>query len=205
MKRTATQAPPAQTILNAYPPAPARVSLAYRPLPGRLLRTVLALLLCWGPLPWAVFVPPHYLWLALGLCGGAYLAHRSWTGRYVVRSFTGVCPRCGRHLRIDAGTTIDLPHTLTCFGCHFEPRLEVSFRPEPFRTPEGKRVWVRHLDPDCTGFWTLHWFWDDPYLSCEDCGARHYATLEARRVAEEENARGALLERLAEEGRYLTD
>lgn len=203
MKRTPTQAPPAQVILNAYPPAPARIVLAYRAAPGRLARTLLFLALCWGPIPWLVWLPPHYPWPPAAFVAGAYLAFRAWTGRYQVRSFTGRCPRCRRHLRIDAGTTIDLPHTLTCFGCHFEPRLEVSFRPQPVVTHAGERVWVRHLEPDCTGRWRLGWFCDDPYLGCVGCGARHFATPEARKIADEENARGDLLERLTNEGRFM--
>lgn len=203
MKTTPTQAPPAQVILNAYPPAPARIVLAYRPAPGRLVLTLLLVVVCWGPIPWLVWLPPHYPWPLAAFVAGAYLAFRTWTGRYQVRSFTGRCPRCRRHLRLDAGTVIDLPHTLTCFGCHFEPRLEVSFRTQPAPSSTFEPVRVRHLDPDCTGDWRLSWFCDDPYLGCPECGARHFATPQARKVADEENSRGELLDRLAREGRFM--
>jgi hypothetical protein len=201
MRWTATQAPPAQTTLRAYPPAPARVELAYLPLPGRLTRTLLSLAVFWGVVPYVVWIPPHYPWPAACLVAGAYLAHRFWTGRYRVRSFLGVCPRCGRHLRIDAGALIDLPHTLTCFGCHFEPRLEVDLSPAPAAVP--KEPPLRHFEGDCAGTWSERWYWDDPYVACSGCGARHPATPAARRAADEENLRGALLQRLADEGRFL--
>jgi hypothetical protein len=203
MKKSPPEAPAAQTRLSTYPPAPARVELQVRPWPGRMVHTALPLAACWAAIPWLLGEEPRLPWAALALCLGAYLAHKGWAGRYRVRSFVGVCPRCGRHLRIAAGTAIDLPHTLTCAGCHFEPRLEVDFRPRPARVPARAAARVRHLEGDCAGTWRERWFWDEPYLECPSCGARHFATTEARRAAAEENARGDLLERLADEGRFL--
>jgi hypothetical protein len=202
MKKSVAKPPAAQTTLHAYPPVPARVELAYQPLPGRLVRTVAALVFFWGAMPYVVWVPPHYPWPIACFLAGAYLAHHAWTGRYRVRSFLGICPRCGLHLRVKAGTSIDLPHTLTCFGCHFEPQLVVDFAP-PLARPAAADRGVRHFSAECPGTWRVHWFWDDPYVECRDCGARHFATPEARRAAEEENERGSLLEQLANEGRFL--
>ncbi len=208
MKKSVARAPAARTVLRAYPPAPARVDLDYRPLSGRLARTALALAICWGPIPWAVWVPPHYPWPILLLCVGAYAGWRSWTGRWRVRAFAGLCPRCGRHLRIEAGTSIDLPHTLTCYGCHFEPVLEVDVsgrRPLPPVLPPAEpwKPVVRHLSAECTGRWEERWFRDDAYVGCARCGARFFATKDLRAQAAAENDRGALLARLAEEGRFL--
>jgi hypothetical protein len=203
MKKSPPTAPAAQTRLSTYPPAPARVELQVRPLSGRALRTVVPLLACWSAIPWLLDRQPPLPWAAVALCMGVYLAQRGWAGRFRVRSFVGVCPRCGRHLRIAAGTAIDLPHTLTCAGCHFEPRLEVDFRPRAARASHRATPPVRHLDGDCAGAWRERWFQDEPYLECPACGARHFATPEARLTAADENARGDLLERLADEGRFL--
>ncbi|MDB4949156.1 MAG: hypothetical protein JWM27_1805 [Gemmatimonadetes bacterium] len=203
MKKSPAQAPAAQIRLSAYPPAPARIDLQSRPLPGRLALALLVLGACWAPIPWLAALRPRYPWAAIALCLGVYLAQRVWTGRYRVRSFLGVCPRCGRHLRIDAGTAIDLPHTLTCAGCHFEPRLEVDFRLAAARTAPAAGTTVRHLEGECAGSWHEHWHQDEPYLECAACGARHFATPQLRRAAAAENARGDLLARLADEGRFL--
>lgn len=196
---TRTEAPPVQMVLRAYPPAPARVGLVYQPVPGRALKTVVSLVFFWGIAPWTFWLPPHYPFPVLCVCAGAYLAHLFWTGRYRVRWFLGVCPRCGRQLRLSLGERISLPHTVTCFACHFEPVLEVA-QPEdkPAREP------LRHAVPDCTGTWVDAWMWDDRFLACDACGARRPATPELRRHADAENERGALLRQLADEGRFLS-
>jgi hypothetical protein len=54
---------------------------------------------------------------------GIGVIYRSVRGRHLVRRFRGECPACRRELVIEPGSKIDLPHTLTCFGCHFEPEL----------------------------------------------------------------------------------
>jgi hypothetical protein len=56
---------------------------------------------------------------------GIAVIYRSVRGRYLVRSFRGSCPACAKELVIATGAKIDLPHVLTCFGCHFEPELLV--------------------------------------------------------------------------------
>ena len=95
MSHATTQAPLALVTLRAYQPAPARVELLYQPVPGRLARALLWLLLFWGALPFVVWLPPHYPWVAIAFVAGLVRAHREWTGRYRVRSFAGICPRCG--------------------------------------------------------------------------------------------------------------
>lgn len=206
MSKRAPQAPPARLALVFHTPTVARVEVVYQPAPGRLLRALLAWLLCWGIIPFVLWIPPHYPWVLAAFAAGIYLPVRFWTGRYRVRSFTGFCPRCGRALQLRRGTKIDLPQTLTCFHCHFEPVLEVCFAPGGGRRPRAEpapAVRVEHRSPECTGRWRLEHGGGPAALACDGCGARHCATLEARHAAEEENRRGALLEELAGEGRFL--
>src|SRR5687768_107891 len=157
--------PRAQVTLRAYRPAPARIELSYRPLPGRLLRTVLSLVCFWGAIPLLIWVPPHYPWAVGSFIAGLFLAHRAWTGRYRVYSFAGICPRCGHPISLGVDHAISLPHTLTCFHCHFEPRLEVRFdapRPESSPLPQ-------HRTADCVGLWEVRWLADDPFVICDRC------------------------------------
>ncbi len=194
---TPTEAPAVQMVLRAYPPAPARVGLAYQPVPARVCKAVASVVLFWVLAPWSILVPPYYPWPVLCLCTGAYLGHLFWTGRYRVRWFVGVCPRCGGQLSLGLGARISLPHTLTCFACHFEPVLEVADPGDPDTEP------LRHVRADCTGTWTEEWMWDDRFLGCDACGAHRPATDELRRLAAAENERGALLRQLTDEGRFL--
>jgi hypothetical protein len=193
-----TEAPPVQMTLPAYPSAPARVGLVYQPFPARAAKTALAIVVFWGLAAPSFWLPPHYPWPVLCFCTGAWLAHEFLMGSYRVRWFVGMCPRCGRHLRIGAGTRIRLPHTVTCFTCHFEPTLEVQ--PEAESRPE---LLLRHVRAECTGTWTEQWMWDERFLGCGSCGARQPATPELRRLADAENERGDLMRQLADEGRFL--
>jgi hypothetical protein len=203
MSRHAPQAPPARLALVFHAPTIARLEVVYLPAAGRLARALLCLVLCWGMLPLLIWVPPHFPWAVAAFAAGIYLPFRFWTGRYRVRSFFGFCPRCGRALELRRGTKINLPHTLTCFHCHFEPVLEVvnearkdrPFREEPIR--------IEHRCPDCTGLWSICSGRGPPILLCAACGARHCATPAARQAADEENRRGTLLAELTAEGRFL--
>jgi hypothetical protein len=192
-------APLAHLTLRAHPPAPARVELAYRPPLARLYRTLGWLLLCWGSIPLLLWVPPHYPWIAGAFVAGAYLAHRTWTGRYSIRSFAGICPRCGSPLSLGRDRTIDLPHTLTCFHCHFEPQLEVHFAPPK---PE-MRVTLEHQSPNCVGLWEVRWLADEQFLYCGACHSGAPADAKLRRQADLENEAAGLLARLTNEGRPL--
>jgi hypothetical protein len=197
------EAPPVHLVLRAYPPVPARIGVVYQPLPGRVLKTVLSLVVFWGVAPWLLALPPHYPWPVLSASLGAWLAYRSWTGKYVVAWFAGECPRCSRPLRVRAGARIGLPHTLTCFACHFEPRLE----PYDLATEEtiaADERGIRHVLSDCAGTWYEERLWDQEYVTCDACGARHHATPALRAAARDENERGRLLDALAAEGRFLT-
>src|SRR5690348_17478589 len=127
MSRTVEQAPIALVTLRAHQPAPARVELVYQPASRRALRVLVCLTVFWGALPFLIWLPPHYPWVVASFATGLFLAHRQWVGRYRVHSFAGICPRCGAPLSMGLDHTISLPHTLTCFHCHFEPRLEVHF------------------------------------------------------------------------------
>lgn len=199
MKKVRAHAPPAHLTLRAHPPALARVVLVYKPLPGRLARTLASLAFFWGIIPLVLWVPPHVPWVVGSFVTGLYLAHKHWTGKYLVCSFAGVCPRCGGALELDLGTTINLPHTLTCYCCHFEPRLEIA-RPAPDR-PRAANDRVEHRTAECAGRWSLHLFGKERFVVCERCGACHPAAPEAQRMAEAENERGDLLARLTREGR----
>ncbi len=203
MKRSTIHAPPAQVFLGGHPPAPARVELAYQPVPGRLLRALLALVVCWGAIPYLVWVPPHYPWVIAALIAGVALSYRFWMGKYQIRSFTAGCPRCGRALVLAAGVKINLPHTLTCYGCHFESVLEVRIGQHTLSGGEGRSLRVEHRQPECVGVWRVYWVMDQPWTTCERCGARRYASPEVRRVVERENEHTRLLEQLTTEGRFL--
>ncbi|MEX2582704.1 MAG: hypothetical protein WD766_05500 [Gemmatimonadota bacterium] len=192
--------PAAHLTLRAHNRAPARVELVYRPASRRMLRTVLWLIACWGSVPIVLWIPPHYPWAAAALVAGAYLAYRDWTGRYAIHSFAGICPRCGSPLSFGVERKVDLPHTLTCFSCHFEPRLEVSFAA---RGCTGMVERPEHQVPECVGVWKKRWLADSPFLYCEDCHAGVPFTDESRAVAEAENARAEILARLTNEGRPL--
>ena len=148
-----------------------------------------------------VWIPPHYPWVLLAVIGGGYLAHRQWRGRYRVSYFAGLCPRCGQAVSLGVDRCISLPHTLTCFSCHFEPRLEVRFVDDHSEPEEGSMP--EHRDANCVGCWEVRWLADEPLLVCSRCRASCPSTAEAREAAREENDRAALLEQLTREGRSI--
>jgi hypothetical protein len=194
MKHSTSRAPSVQLTLQAHAPRPARVQVFVRPLSQRLQPVVAVLAACAAVAVPVAAVPPAPLWCMLPLGLGLWLAHRSWTGRYIVRAFAGRCPRCGRALRLAAGTRIDLPHTLPCAGCHHAPILEADGAPPP-------PAELLHQRPDCPGQW-VH----DPavlrtYLVCPRCSARVVATPATQRLADRENELGRILLGLTREGR----
>ena len=199
MKRPRTEAPSAHVRLRAYLPAPARVELIYQPAGQRALRSALFLALFWGAIPFLLWLPPHYPWVVSALAAGAFLAHREWMGRYRVSSFAGLCPRCHHPLSLAPDRAISLPHTLTCYHCHFEPELEVRFE-EPDGTAEQE---PEHHAPECTGRWALRWLADEPFLVCDRCLGHRPASAAARARADAENQRADLLEQLTREGRSI--
>jgi hypothetical protein len=198
MDSSRSRAPHAHVILRAHSRAPARVELRHCGLPGRLLRTIGWLAICWGSIPFLLWVPPHYPWVAAAFFGGIYLAHRSWTGRYQVVSFAGICPRCGAALSIGPDRTIDLPHTLTCFTCHFEPQLEILF--SDWEATEDR---LEHGRSDCTGTWETRWLADERFLHCQLCHAGAPASPRLKEQAEREDELRHLLVRLSDEGEFL--
>jgi hypothetical protein len=200
MKNVRREAPHAEVTLRAHFPAPARVELVYRSLPRRLLLMALSLTVFWGAIPFLLWLPPHYPWVLGAFFGGLFLAYRSWTGRYRVISFAGICPRCGLPLSLGSDRTISLPHTLTCFHCHFEPQLEIRAPDDP---DDAAAESLSHRSPECVGHWSLRWLADEAFMVCERCRAHRPATPGARRAAAAENDRADLLERLTREGRPL--
>jgi hypothetical protein len=192
-------APRAHLTLRAHRPSPARVELVYRPRVWRLAMTVAWIVVCWGSIPLLLWVPPHYPWITLAFLAGAYFAHRSWNGRYSIRSFAGICPRCGSAMSLGVERTVDLPHTLTCFSCHFEPRLEVNF----VDADDAKLSSLEHQWDDCVGLWELRWLADEQFLYCDGCHAGAPARAILRERADAENAAAMLLNQLTDEGRPL--
>lgn len=196
MNRRVVEAPPAQITLLAHPPAPARVELTFLPLEWRLTCTLLSLLVCWGAIPLARTVPPHYPWVLALFSAGAVLAHYFWTKRYRVRSFSGRCPRCGEELGLRVGTHISLPYTFTCHGCYHEPLLEVRFTAPPPPV-------LAHRVEECSGEWRREVEAEGVMLVCARCRARCPATPASVRAADTENRYGQLLAQLTTEGRSL--
>jgi hypothetical protein len=188
--------PSAQITLRAHKPAPARIELEYRPTPQRIMRALAWLIGCWGAIPLLVWIPPHYPWVSIAFIAGWYLAYREWMGRFRVSSFAGICPRCARPVSLGVDKLIDLPHKLTCYTCHFEPRLEVRFPPKGEEPP----VVLEHQLPDCVGRWERRWLADAPFVYCEVCHAGRVETAEVRALAEAENEQADLLRRLSDEG-----
>lgn len=186
--------------LRAHQPAPARVEMVYLPLPARAFRLVLALVVFWGAIPLLIWIPPHYPWVTASFVTGFYLAYRQWTGRYRVRFFAGICPRCGHPLSLGRERCISLPHTLTCYHCHFEPRLEVDFAVDETSSTPADLV---HREPGCAGRWELRWLADQTYMVCSGCHCGRRATPEVRQAAEAENGRADILLQLTREGRSI--
>jgi hypothetical protein len=203
MNGRAPQAPPARLALVFHAPTIARLEVVYRPMPGRLARALVSWAVCWGALPFLVWIPPHYPWIIAAFVAGIYLPYRFWNGKYTVLSFSGFCPRCGRALELRRGSRINLPHALPCFGCHFDPVLEVTRTGTQSTALSAEPVRVDHRNPECAGQWRLERGGLPAALACERCGARHCATPAARRAADEENQRGDLLSELTLEGRFL--
>jgi hypothetical protein len=195
MKSATSAAPHALIRLWAHHPGPARVELQYRPTPGRVVRALLSWVICWGALPFVLWIPPHYPWGAIAFVAGIYLPYRFWTGRYVVHAFAGCCPRCGYRLQLGRGSKIDLPHTLTCFHCHFEPRLVLE--------EEDAQVRIGHHSGECAGSWSRRWIHDESWVVCDRCDAAYPATEDALRAAALENECDQTLRRLADDGRFL--
>jgi hypothetical protein len=197
LSEVARATPTAQMTLRAHKPAPARVELQFRTARYRAAWAAAWLIGCWGAIPLLVWVPPHYPWVALAFIAGWYMAYREWRGRYRVTSFAGICPRCARPLSLGADKLIDLPHKLTCFTCHFEPRLEVRF---PAVRGDNVPPPLEHQLPDCIGMWERRWLADAPFVYCEICHAGCVETPEVRAIADAENDRADLLKRLSDEG-----
>lgn len=163
---------------------------------------MLSIVCCWGAIPLVIWIPPHYPWVALFFAAGLYLSHRQWTGRYRVSYFAAICPRCGHPLSLGVDRSISLPHTLTCYGCHFEPRLEVSFLGRSVGV-DGAQPTPEHREASCIGRWEPRWLADEALLVCTHCRASCASSEAAREAARAENTCAELLEQLTREGRLL--
>jgi hypothetical protein len=120
------QSAPARLTLRAHEPQAAVLEVVYRPPRTRATRALLSLLGLWVLAPIVAIVPPHIPWALIAFLAGIYLAHRQWTGEYVVQRFEGACPRCATPLPLPRGSRIRLPHQMVCYSCHHEPVLDVS-------------------------------------------------------------------------------
>lgn len=200
MSRSTSRAPVARVTLRAHQPAPARVEMVYKPLLGRALRLLLSLGVFWGAIPLLIWIPPHYPWVAASFVTGFYLAYRQWTGRFLIRAFAGICPRCGHPVSLGVDHCISLPHTLTCYHCHFEPSLEVDFAVDEESADCAE---LQHREPGCVGTWEPRWLADEAYMVCSRCHAGRLATPGARAAAEAENQRAEILLQLTREGKGI--
>ena len=196
MIRATARIPLALLTLPGHAPAPARVEIVRVPLAQRVVLTLTSALGFWGFAVLLLVLPPHYTYFLGPLALGAYFPYRFWTGRYRVRAFAGLCPRCGCQLQLAPRTRIDLPVVVTCFACHFEPLLEVS-------TPTTGVGEVRHRSPECVGRWERAWLADEPFVVCSTCRAHFPALPEAREAADRENDWSDLMRTLADEGRFF--
>ena len=184
--------------LSGHMPAPARVAIVRISLLQRAALTLITALGFWGLALVLLILPPHFPYFLLPLAFGIYFPYHFWTGRYRVRAFAGICPRCGHHLQLAPSTRIDLPAGVTCFACHFEPQLEVLAQ-APGEGADG--VW--HWSPECAGRWERMWLADEQLVVCSTCRAYFPATRKVCDAADEENDRSDLMRNLADEGRFL--
>lgn len=74
----------------------------------------------------AFLIPPHGETLFLAVGAGLFLVYREATTRYVVRAFSGSCPRCGSALTLKRGSRLTAARSVPCYGCHFHPTIEVD-------------------------------------------------------------------------------
>lgn len=123
LREAPLHAPTAHVDLWGYPARPAHLQIHVSSLGARLIRTVSALLL-WASSTALTFVLTFDPFLvSFPLTIGAWGTWRSWRGRFRIHSFEAGCPRCGQPLELRPGSRIDLPCSLVCFRCHFEPEL----------------------------------------------------------------------------------
>jgi hypothetical protein len=117
--------PPARIHLFGHPSKPAHLEVAVYPGWARLARTI-GFLLAWivGSTLTLVFTFDPFV-ASFPFTIGGWLVYRSWRGRYRVHAFRGACPRCDQQLAVPPGSKIDLPYSLVCYQCHFEPELAV--------------------------------------------------------------------------------
>ncbi|MEJ2186118.1 MAG: hypothetical protein P8Z36_09295 [Gemmatimonadota bacterium] len=121
--QSATQTYNASLILPGRPTGTARAQLTHRTLQQRALQGLGAWLGFWALAPLVMFVPPHLPWVLAALVLGLYFGIRYWRGEYVVRSFDGTCPNCGKPVELKTGSHIRMPYTIDCFNCHRSARL----------------------------------------------------------------------------------
>lgn len=188
----------ARLTLPGHAPAPARVEIVSVPVVYRAALTAVSAAGFWTLAALLLILPPHYPYFLAPVALGLYFPYHFWHGRYRVRAFAGLCPRCGRHLQVAPWTRVSLPFVVDCFACHFEPLLEVSTE-----APETGADGLRHRSPECVGRWRRMWLADEQFVVCGACRAHFPAVPETCAAADGENHRGDLMDGLADEGRLL--
>ena len=118
-----TLAPSARIVLFGYPSNPAHLEVIAYPGWARLVRTAGAVAVWFASTALAVVLTFDPFIASFPFAIGAWTTYRNWRGRYRVQAFHAACPRCARALEVKPGSKIDLPHSLVCYGCHFEPEL----------------------------------------------------------------------------------
>jgi hypothetical protein len=147
----------ARLSLFGFVSTPAVLHATPRPKSERVTRSMLTLLATVIGAPIAFLIPPHIECLVMTVITGTYWVRKQWVAEYVVASCDSVCPRCYAAITIKAGTTLRLPHSVVCYGCHEHPALETGEAPpvdpanrtdsgEPDR-PVGERRPLRIWSP----------------------------------------------------------
>lgn len=123
MATTEVGRPDARLILPGSVTAEVIVEVIYQSRATRLSQALLTLTVAVMISPVLFFLPPHFLWPAVSVSLGAWLAWRYWKGEYYVIHFEGNCPRCQAPLALKRGARVRGRETLECYGCHRHPEL----------------------------------------------------------------------------------
>lgn len=112
--------------LRGHQARPAHLEVSRYPTWAWLGR-ILLYLLVWVVGTWATLVFTFDPFVAsFPFVLGLGLVYHGIKGRYQVHAFQGACPRCEEALKLDAGSRINLPHSMVCYACHHEPELVVG-------------------------------------------------------------------------------
>ena len=117
---------PVRIVAFGFRTVPAWLVAVHRSRPQRLIRGFAAMFGCFAVTPLIMLIPPHLESTLIGLGAGVYFGQKYLRGEYVARSLEASCPACGESIAVKPGTTLRLPHPITCYGCHQESWLELD-------------------------------------------------------------------------------